>query len=246
MLQKVGASTAEFTASHLPRQLMCLQEPVLAPVTPRAGQARKERFGGLYGRAGPLAHIRSPLQDVLDEAAAAGMQAMEVAEEDAAPAQQMPVHSPLKRHLQRPSLALSPGEAGSSEGPEAAAPAMLGDQQSVQQQGSQLPEDILAEAVREYRAEAPHHSGGGADAQGHVSIERQRDATAAAVEPELAPDDDLPLTSLFADGAPHEHHSNRSTARPEGSQKPSAESAVSQQASQESNQENQEPASDAR
>ena len=248
-----------------------MQEPALAPVTPGAGQAQKERFGKTYFSAGPLAQIRSPLQDALDDAAAAGMQAMLPAGEHAARAQPAPVQLPLMRRLQEPSLGQSAGEAAASGGLEAVAPVLSNDQYSVSKQSSQLTagmgtaehadqkglgdddmadannnQEATAEAKEGQRDEVPHQSSHVADAACHIIIEGQLEATAATMEPDLAPVDDLPLTSLFgtAEAAALEQHSARSAERPEVSQRPSTASASSQPASQDSNQENQLPPAD--
>ena len=242
---------------------MCLQEPVLAPVTPGAGQARKERFGQTVFSAGALAPRLSPLQATLDDAAAAGMQAMVPSKACSAPAQSAASHPPLGRQLQGPSMALSPGKAACLE---AAVPGMVAGHGSGSQHSCRLPagqdmaeqadcrehkEDELegikgaqgatAEARHGHREDEPHQSSHAADMQCSTESKRRLDATADAMEPDLVPDDDLPLTSLFcsAEAAPPlEHDSNRSSGRQETSKKPSTDSAASQPASQGSNQEN--------
>ena len=244
-----------------------MQELVLAPVTPGAGHAHKERFKKLY----TSAQRRFPLQDALDDAAAAGMQAMLQAGEHAAPAQPAPMQSPPKRHLQRPSLALTCGEAAASEGLDAAASKMGDTQELNAQQNTLLPaahgtvrsaghrelEDVemtgansaqeaAAEVRKAHSSGAPQQSDHGAHAQCHITAERQVEATAIMMEPEQVLDDDLPLTSLFgsAEAAMLAQHSDRSAGRPHASQRPSAESPASLPASQESNQENQLPPAD--
>ena len=251
---------------------MHVQEPALAPVTPGAGQAHNERFGKTYFSAGPLPEIRSPLQDALDDAAAAGMQAMLPAEERAAPAQLVPVQPPLMQQLLVPGLDVSARKpAAAPEGLALAVPATSEEPQSVSQKSSEAPvgqgaaehagqkehgdvdmegtsgnREAPAEVREGYNDEASHHNSQGIDAQRHITIEGQLEATAAAMEPDLVPDDDLPLTSLFgtAEAAALEQHSARSADRPEASQRPSTEPASLQPASQDSNQENHLPPPD--
>lgn len=219
----------------------------------------------------PTAQTNSPLQDALDNAAAEGMQEMLPCEEPAAPAQPVPVQSPLRHSLQQPSRALSPGKAAEAESPaHASAPARLDkEQNTLFQQSSQHPagqesaqhathtepqgvmgdsssaQEAVADAKTGNIDEAPYKQG--ADAQCHVSIKCQLDAMSPAMKPDQPHDDDnLLLTSLFAsaEAAPTEQHSSGNAGMPEGSQRLSADSAASQPASQASNQENQLPQGD--
>lgn len=175
--------------------------------------------------------------------------------------------------MQRASPALSPGKAATSACLEAAVPAMGDGHEGVSQHSSRLPaeQDMVAQADRRelkeielegtdgaqeatgeakhgHRDVTCHQSSHAVDMHRPIEFEHRLDATATAMEPDLVPDDDLPLTSLFgsAEAAPLEHHSHRSAGKPESCQRPSMDSAASQPASQESNQENQlPPASDA-
>ena len=185
------------------------------------------------------------------------------AEERAVPAQPAPVQPLLRHHLQEPSLAFPAGEAAVPQSLALPVPAVSEKAQSMSQKSSQPPtgqgtsEHTGQKEIRDVdmkgasgNRKAPAEAGEGHnnevsyhDAQCHITLEGQLEATAAAMEADLAPDDDLPLTSLFgaAEAAPLEQHSSKSADRSEASQRPSADSASSQPASQDSNQENQLP-----